>query len=259
VNQRYAGKVAVVTGGVSGIGGAVTRRLLLEGATVIAVDVDEARIERFAAEYPTEPRLVVQRLDVQDRAAVDDAIAGVVRDHGRLDVLVANAGVGGVGAVADVTDESWRRVLGIDLDGVFFISRAALPHLIETRGSIVTTASVSGMGADLAMAAYNTAKGAVINLTRSIATDYAKFGVRANAVAPGAVQTPLLKPALDRHESVLAQYKVRIPLERLAQPEEIAAAVLFLASDDASYITGVILPVDGGLTAYTGQPRLART
>jgi len=255
---RFSGKVAVVTGGVSGIGAAVTNKLIAEGATVVAVDVAEATIASFSADHPAAGTALDTRvLDVTDAAAVDAVIAAVVEKYGRLDVLVANAGIGAGGAVADVTDKSWRMVLAVDLDGVFHVARAALPHLIKSGGSIVNTASISGLGGDTGMAAYNAAKGAVVNLTRSMAVDYGHDGVRVNAVAPGPVATPLLIPILESSERVRNTYAERIPLGRVAQPEEIADAIVYLASPEASFITGVILPVDGGLTAWTAQPNLA--
>lgn len=252
---RFDGKVVFVTGGVSGIGGAASARLLQEGATVVAADVSERGIAAFADAHPSD-RLHTVVLDVTDAAAVDAAIAEVVERHGRLDVLVANAGIGAGGAVGDTDDATWRRVLSVDLDGVFHTARAALPHLVASKGSIVSTASISGLGGDSAMAAYNAAKGAVVNLTRSMAVDYGHQGVRVNAVAPGPVATPLLQPVLDASEQVRATYAERIPLGRVGQPEEIAASILFLASDDASFVSGVTLPVDGGLTSWTAQPAL---
>jgi len=257
IPSRFASKVVLVTGGVSGIGGAVSERLLAEGATVVAVDVAPQTIDRFVAEHPDAgDRLDTRLLDVTDAAAVTATVDDVVRVHGRLDVLVANAGVGAAGAVADVDDDTWRFVMGVDLDGVFHVARAALPHLVASGGSIVSTASISGMGGDSAMAAYNAAKGAVINLTRSMAVDYGHQGVRVNAVAPGPVATPLLRPILDGNAEVRDAYAERIPLGRVGDPDEIAAAILFLASDDASYVSGVTLPVDGGLTSWTAQPAL---
>ncbi|MEU6845618.1 SDR family NAD(P)-dependent oxidoreductase [Streptomyces sp. NPDC046716] len=254
---RFDGKVAFVTGGVSGIGAAVTSRLLAEGATVVAVDVAQPAIDRFVTEHPDAgARLDTRVLDVTDPSAVTATIDEVADTYGHLDILVANAGVGAGGAVADVDDASWRFVLGVDLDGVFHVARAALPHLIASKGSIVSTASISGMGGDFGMAAYNAAKGAVINLTRSMAVDYGHQGVRVNAVAPGPVATPALRPILDENPQVRAAYAERIPLGRVGESDEIAGAILFLASDDAGFISGVTLPVDGGLTSWTAQPTL---
>jgi meso-butanediol dehydrogenase / (S,S)-butanediol dehydrogenase / diacetyl reductase len=256
-SSRFEGKVAIVTGGVSGIGASVTARLLAEGATVVAVDVSEKSIAAFREQHPNAgSALDTRALDVTDSAAVTALVDDVVATHGRLDILVPNAGIGGYGGVSEVDDATWRAVISVDLDGVFYIARAALPHLIESKGAIVSTASISGMGGDSRMAVYNAAKGAVINLTRSMAVDYGHQGVRVNAVAPGPVATPLLRPILAEKKDVSQAYAERIPLGRVAEPDEIAAAILFLASDDASYISGVTLPVDGGLTSWTAQPSL---
>lgn len=249
---RFANKVAIVTGGVSGIGAAVTERLLAEGAIVVAVDVAEQTLTNFVEAHPDTAALETRVLDVTNADAVTETINDVAKKYGHLDILIANAGVGAGGAVGDVDDKTWRFVLDVNLDGVFHVARAAMPYLIASKGAIVSTASISGMGGDSGMAAYNTAKGAVINLTRSMAVDYGRQGVRVNAVAPGPVATPLMLPFL--HDSIRATYAERIPLGRVAEAEDIASAILFLASDDAAYVTGVTLPVDGGLTSWTGQP-----
>ena len=255
--DRFHDKVAIVTGGVSGIGAATTERLLAEGATVVAVDVSQKAIDAFVEQHPdTGDRLEARHLDVTDSAATKSLVDEIVQEHGHLDILVANAGIGVFGDAEQLSDDDWRKGIAVDLDGVFYSGRAALPHLIESKGTIVNTASISGMGGDYAMTAYNAAKGGVINLTRSMAVDFGKRGVRVNAVAPGPVRTPLLEPILEdqsRHDV----WKNNIPLGRVAEPEEIAAAILYLASDDASFVSGVTLPVDGGLTSWTGQPDLS--
>jgi meso-butanediol dehydrogenase/(S,S)-butanediol dehydrogenase/diacetyl reductase len=258
-SARFADKVVFVTGGVSGIGAAVSSRFLDEGATVLAADVSQKNIDAFTAQLPEEQagRLHALVLDVSDSEAVGAAIDSVVSEHGHLDVLVANAGIGSYGTVTETDDATWRKVLSVDMDGVFNTARAALPHLIASKGSIVSTASISGLGGDPRMAVYNAAKGAVINLTRSMAVDYGHQGVRVNAVAPGPVGTPALLPLLESKPEARDGYASSIPLGRVAEPREIAAVVAFLASDDASYISGVTLPVDGGLTSWTGQPALS--
>lgn len=251
---RFEGKVALVTGGVSGIGAAVTTRLLAEGAHVIAVDVSEPRLESFELENRNE-RLRVAKLDVTGLAEVERFIDTAADQYGRLDMAFANAGIASFGRVGDIDEKTWRQVIEVDLHGVFHTARATLPHLIRSRGSIVSTASISGLHGDFALAAYNTAKGGVINMTRALAVDYGPQGVRANAVAPGMIWTPQAGPLLERPDVLEANQK-RVPLGRPGQPEEIAAVMLFLASDDASYINGITVPVDGGLTSWTSLPNL---
>ncbi|MEV0982933.1 SDR family NAD(P)-dependent oxidoreductase [Brevibacterium sp. NPDC049920] len=253
----FAGRSAVVSGGASGIGASVTRRLLDDGAQVAVLDYSAENLARFADSNTAHAdRLLTLEVDVADSAAVNAAVSAFTARTGRLDIAVANAGIGGVGGVAELDDASWRAVQSVVVDGVFHLCRAALPHLIDTGGSIVTTSSISGLGGDRRMAAYAAAKGAVINLTRSMAVDYGRRGVRVNSVAPGPVATSILRPALDRSPELTETYAQRIPLGRIAEPEEIAEAILFLASEKASFINGVVLPVDGGLTAWTAQPDL---
>lgn len=255
MEERFAGKVALVTGGVSGIGAAVTRRFLSEGATVVAIDVSEERVDAFR-EHDAHASLDARRIDVTDSRAITALVNDVVDYYGRLDVVIANAGVVGAGRLGDITDEEWARVLNVDLNGVFHVVRASLPQLMESRGSIVVTASISGLRGDYAMAAYDTAKGAVTNLTRSVAVDYGQSGVRTNAVAPGIIATPMSVPILETQQEIWELYKERVPSGRVGSPEDVAAAILFLASEDAAYVNGVILPVDGGLTAWSGQPKM---
>ena len=251
--ERFAGKVALVTGGVSGIGGAVSRRLLLEGATVIAVDISEQSIDAFRSENSSKS-LDTRTLDVSDSAAVTEAVDAIASQYGHIDIVFANAGVVGVGKLGDISDAEWARVLSGDGNGVGHCVRAALPYLIKSKGAIVNTASLSGISGDSGMSAYDTAKGAVVNMTRSLAIDYGHDGVRVNAVAPGIITTPMAAPILNEHPEAMDIYAERVPSGRVGQPEEVAAAMLFLGSEDASYINGVILSVYGGLAAWSGQP-----
>ncbi|GAA4283794.1 SDR family oxidoreductase [Brevibacterium daeguense] len=251
----FTGRAAIVSGGASGIGASVTRRLLEGGAQVAVLDYSAENLARFAASVAQRAdQLLAVEVDVSDSAAVNAAVADFTAQSGRLDIAVANAGIGGVGGVAELDDASWRAVQSVVVDGVFHLCRASLPHLVSTGGSIVTTSSISGLGGDRRMAAYAAAKGAVINLTRSMAVDYGRRGVRVNSVAPGPVATPILRPALDRSTELSETYAQRIPLGRIAEPDEIAEVILFLASERASFINGAVLPVDGGLTAWTAQP-----
>jgi meso-butanediol dehydrogenase/(S,S)-butanediol dehydrogenase/diacetyl reductase len=255
---RFADKVVIITGAASGIGAGCARRFAAEGATLSLADLDAAALDASAVTLGLAPdRLLHREVDVADGSAVAALVAATVERFQRLDVLVNNAGIGGFGHVTEIEIERWHRVMAVDLDAVFYASRAAIPHLKATRGAIVNTASISGLFGDSGFAAYNTAKGAVVNLTRAMAIDHAKDGVRVNAVCPGLVVTPLARHIHGQAE-VLAEYEKRVPMGRPAQPDEIAAAIAFLASADASYITGAMLVVDGGLTAGTGQPDFHR-
>lgn len=256
--MRFSGRVAVVTAAASGIGAATTARLVREGAHVYLSDIDAGGLARQAealSEFSSRISAIVT--DVTDPAAIAALIETAAAEQGRLDILINNAGLGSFGRVTEVTPENWHRVFQICVDSVFHASRNAIPHLIKNRGNIVNTASISGLLGDYGFAAYNAAKGAVINLTRNMALDYGRDGVRVNAVCPGLIATPLsLK--LRGNDQVMAEYDRSIPLGRPGEPDEIASAIAFLASDDASYVTGVNFPVDGGLTSATGQPNFLR-
>ncbi len=252
--KRFEGKVAIITGAGTGIGAATARRLFEEGASVVLAGRRREKLEEVAATL--EPaRVLVHPTDVAVRAEVDSLVAATVARFGRLDVLINNAGAGSFGPFDAATDEEWRRIMAINLDGVFFGCQTALPHLLESRGNIVNVSSVSGLGGDWGLASYNAAKGAVTNLTRALAMEYGARGVRVNAVSPSLTLTEMTRP-LEGNEAAMGRFAERMPIGRPAQPEEIAPAIAFLASDDAVFVTGVNLPVDGGVTASNGQPRL---
>lgn len=252
----YAGRVVAVTGAASGIGAAITRRFLEAGATVAAGDLRTDSLAALQSELGPQlgRNFVPLGLDVSSAASAEQYIDTLVAHLGRLDVLVNNAGIAPVGSVTETSDELWRQVMSVDVDGVFYVSRSALPHLATANGNIINTASVSGIGADFNYAAYNAAKGAIVNLTRSMAVDYGKAGVRVNAIAPGPVRTPLLEKNLEALPGLEDAFAKFIPLGRIAEPAEVADATVFLASAGASFITGAIVPVDGGVTAWNGQP-----
>lgn len=252
---RFGGKIGIVTGGASGIGEAFARRIHGEGASVMIADLDAAKGEALAAELGA--GAAFRSTDVSDAAAVGDLVDACAAQFGGLDVLFNNAGVGCFGLTPDLSIEEWHRVIAVNLDAVFYGCRAAIPHMRKRGGgAIVSTASASGMAGDFGFTAYNASKAAVINYTRSLAIDHAQENIRANAVCPGPVETPILMNGVSAVPGLKQEWESIVPARRFARPEEIAAVAVFLCSDDASYVTGVSIPVDGGLTAHTGQPDL---
>lgn len=250
--RRFEGKTAVVTAAASGIGAGVVRLLLDEGATVLASDIDLTKLEA-TFESRAGDRLVLSQLDVGSYEAVRAYVADQTSRHPRIDVLVNGAGLGSWGSIETLETELWHRVISVSLDSVFYMCKEFLPSLRGARGSIVNIASISGIRGDNGFAAYNAAKAAVINLTRTMALDHGPDGIRANAVAPGLTDTPRVA-WMDQTPVIADDYQQRMAIKRKGTADEMAAAVAFLASEDASYITGVVLPVDGGLTASTNQP-----
>jgi 3-oxoacyl-[acyl-carrier protein] reductase len=245
----FAGKVAIVTGAAAGLGLAIAERLALDGAAVVLADVDlagaEAAREKLAARGA---RALAQHTDVSDAKDVAALVARTLEKLGRLDVLVSNAGIGGTHAFLDEPIEHWNRVLAVNLTGVFLCGQAAARAMVAQRaGRIVNVASISGVRAGSGRTAYGTAKAGVIQLTRQMALELGPLGINVNAVAPGPVETALT--LRDHTAETRAAYNALVPLERYGAPQEIAAAVAFLASAEASYINGQTLFVDGGFTA----------
>ena len=246
--RRFETYGVVVTGAARGIGEATARRFAAEGAAVLIADIDGEAAARTAASISAEGgRAEAARCDVADSASVDAAIAQAVAAFGTLDVLVNNAYSCGEHHedFADETDEGWLRDLDVSLMGAMRCTRAAMPHLErapDRRGSIVSIGSVNGL-AYFGNASYSAAKAGLVSLTRSLAVQGGPRGVRANLIAPGTIRTP----AWDGREAVLDAAARAYPLGRVGEPADIAAAVTFLASRDASWITGVTLPVDGGI------------
>ncbi len=253
--KRFEGKVAVVTGAGSGIGEAIVHRLAEEGATVILAGRDGTKLQHVADSLPVRCMGIPHPTDVALQTEVEALIEFAVSQGGGLDILVNAAGVATEGSVEDTNVEDWHRVFATNVDGTFHACRAAMPHLKQRRGCIVNVASVSGLGGDWGMLAYNASKGAIVNLTRAMAMDHALDGVRVNSVCPSFTLTPMTEDMQDDPD-ILAKFAERIPMGRPAEPAEIAAVVAFLASADAGFVTGVNLPVDGGLSASNGQPRM---
>ena len=250
--NRFLDKVVIVTGAGSGIGAATARRFLQEGAFVVLNGRRENKLRETIAGFDA-AKALIHPGDVSDEAYVKRLVADTVASFGKLDVLVNNAGIAIFGSFEKTTTQDWRKIMGTNLDSVFFGAREALPHLLKTKGCIVNLSSASGLGGDWGMSSYNAAKGAVTNFTRALALEYGSRGVRINAVAPSFTSTDATVD-LEKSEAVVAAFRDRLPLGRSAKPEEIAGVIAFLASEDASFINGVILPVDGGLGASNGQP-----
>ncbi|MDZ7379032.1 MAG: glucose 1-dehydrogenase [candidate division KSB1 bacterium] len=255
---RLVGKVALVTGAAGGIGAATVRRFCSEGARVLSVDRDVALLERMAAELRASGAEV--ECYAADVSREEDCVAMVRRAEerfGALHVLFNNAGIfpDEDGSVTETSEEVLDRVLAVNVKGVFFGCKHGIPALLRAGGgSIINTASfVALMGAATSQSAYTASKGAVLSLTREIAVEYARKGIRANALCPGPVNTPLLASLL-ADPARRARRLVHIPMGRLAEADEIARAVVFLASDESSYITGTAFVVDGGITAAYVTP-----
>ncbi|MGI4843828.1 MAG: SDR family NAD(P)-dependent oxidoreductase [Janthinobacterium lividum] len=250
--NRFKDKTVLVTGAASGIGLAVARRFLDEGARVVMLDIDAACLQASAAALPQD-RILVQVGDTADRQTAAIAVKAAVEKFGGLHVLVNNAGVATEGDIMATSEEDFERVMAVNVAGYFHMAKAAMPELVKTRGSIVMTSSVSGLGGDWELFAYNTSKGAVSNMVRAMAMDAAKDGVRVNAVNPSFTVSRMTEDMVNDPELV-AEFNKRMPLGAPEDPEGVAAAMVFLASEDARLITGVNLPVDAGLTASNGQP-----
>ena len=249
--MRLENKVALISGGARGMGAAEAKLFASEGAKVVIGDILEDEGRRTEAEInEAGGECVFVRLDVTNEAAWQEAVATAVQRFGKLDILVNNAGVLSRGTLEDTTVEEWDRVMDINAKGVFLGTKTAIPEMRKAGGgSIVNTSSISGLVGQATMRpVYNASKGAVRIFTKSAAIQYAKEGIRVNSVHPGAVDTPMVEYRLGNPE-LQAQANARSPMGRTAQPEEIAYGVLYLASDEASFVTGSELVIDGGFTA----------
>jgi meso-butanediol dehydrogenase/(S,S)-butanediol dehydrogenase/diacetyl reductase len=251
---RFEGKTVIITGAGSGIGAATAQRFAAEGANVALAGRRRDKLEA-AAEGLDSKRTLIRETDVLRQADVEALIAAAIDTFGGLDVLVNNAGTAAFAPFLDGSVEEWHRIFAVNVDGVFLGCRAAVPHLLKTGGNIINVSSVSGLGGDWNLSFYDASKGAVTNLTRALALELGGKGVRVNAVCPSLTATDM-SDAITSNPAMLDKFKDRIPMGRPAEPKEVAAVIAFLASPDASFVNGVNLPVDGGLGASNGQPRL---
>ena len=242
--NRFTQKVVVVTGAGSGIGEATAKRFAREGASVVLVGRNEEKLKKVHAQLEGEGHLV-RAADVADLSDVEALFKEVASHFGRLDVLVNNAGIVKSGKVTELEVQDWKELMSVDLDGVFYCTRTAMPALIASKGNIVNVSSVSGMGGDWGMSFYNAAKGAITNFTRALALDHGADGVRVNAVCPSLTRSELTDDMMD-NDALMAKFKERIALGRPAEPEDIGDVIAFLASDDASSVHGSVQLVDQG-------------
>jgi 2-keto-3-deoxy-L-fuconate dehydrogenase len=243
---RLEKNIALVTGGASGIGAATARELARAGAHVLIADLNLPAAQSLAAELPNAKAVA---MDVTDSASIATAFAEIPR----LDILVNNAGIGLVGDIAHTSEEDFERVMRVNVNSVFLVTKAALPLLLATRGSIVNIGSVAASVGVKQRFAYCASKGAVLAMTRQIAVDYPKE-LRINCIAPGTVQTPFVESYLEKYhahekEKIRAELVARQPIGRLGTPEDIASLVRYLCSREAEFINGALIPIDGGWTA----------
>jgi NAD(P)-dependent dehydrogenase (short-subunit alcohol dehydrogenase family) len=245
--NRLEDKIAIVTGGASGIGFATAQIFAAEGAKVVIADINEPR-GRAAKEHLAAlgHEAIFIRTDISDETQVKNLVAQTIGTYGRLDIVFNNAGIGSPGPAHETTLDEWRKVLNINLDGIFLVAKHAILQMKEDGGgSIVNTSSIMGHVATTGASSYNASKHAVIGLTKSLALECAEDNIRVNAICPGYILTPMGEADVAADSSITALH----PLGRLGRADEVAQAVLFLASDDASFVTGSSLMVDGGYTA----------
>ncbi|HYH18771.1 MAG TPA: SDR family oxidoreductase [Azospirillum sp.] len=257
--MRFRDRVAIVTGAASGIGRATARRLAAEGAAVALVDRNAEALNETAAGLPPDARFALHPLDITGEAAVERCVADVLARFGRIDVLCNNAGIAS-GSYAPATEQEaadWQRIMAVNLYGaVYFTKYAARAMQAAGGGAIVNTASVAGIRSGAGGNAYSASKAGLINFTQTSACDLGQWNIRVNAVCPGLIETGMTQRVFDTARAAGKEDKLgsRCELRRYGRPEEVAAAIAFLASDDASYITGQALPVDGGNTASLNMP-----
>jgi NAD(P)-dependent dehydrogenase (short-subunit alcohol dehydrogenase family) len=249
---RLQDRVALITGAASGIGAACAQRFADEGATIAGVDLQKPLGDSFDRVQARAPRSTFREgVDVRDESAVEAAVAAAIDAFGHIDVLVNAAGVGGGGPAHELSVEDWDRVVDINLKGSFLVAKHVLKQMVARgSGNIVHLASVEGLEGMSGSLPYNASKGGVVLMTKNMACDYGSLGIRVNCLCPGLIETPLTAPlGIDALRPVRDQMKSWHLLDRLGKPEEVAACALFLASDEASFVTGHALVVDGGWTA----------
>jgi meso-butanediol dehydrogenase/(S,S)-butanediol dehydrogenase/diacetyl reductase len=245
--SRFDGKVAIVTGAASGVGRATTMRLSSEGAKVYGLDIDEAGLQAVAEETASDFAFTV--CDISSRDACHRAVSAAVAEFGRLDILANVAGIARSHHLTDVTEQEWRQMMGVNLDGTFWMTQAAVPHLQETAGNVVNVASNAGLMGQAYTVPYCATKAAVINMTKAMAMEYVKTDIRINAVAPGGMVTGLTMNYSMPDDVDFELMQPYTGFRGMAEPETAANAICWLASDEAARCNGTILSIDGGLTA----------
>jgi NAD(P)-dependent dehydrogenase (short-subunit alcohol dehydrogenase family) len=252
--NRLEGKVAVITGGNAGIGEAVAKRFAEEGASVVVTGRRQPELDRVVKIIrQNNGKVLAVAGSVTDEGHAKDVARKAIDSFGRIDILVNNAGVGDFGKrLHEIDDATWNTVFDINLTGVFRMTRAIVPQMLKQQsGSIVNISSVASLAGIPGLSVYAASKGGLDALTRALAIDYAKDGIRCNVVNPGLIDTPMAAPLMantERLQSLLSQYAIR----RAGTPEEVANMVLYLASDEARWVTGGTFPIDGGMTVYKG-------
>lgn len=247
--NRFHDKVALITGAGSGIGRATALRMAAEGASLVLADINSAGIDETAAAVPNETAILKLALDVGESSSCNAAVSACEAEFGRLDVLCNIAGIALCEHMTDISDEQWQRMIGINLNGVFFMCRAAMPLLIQSQGNIINMSSSAGLIGQAYNSAYCATKAGVLMFSKALAIEYSGQGVRVNAVCPGMVKTPLVANFSGPDDMNPELFGRLMPLLEGAEPEEIAAAVCYLASEEARFVSGAALPIDGAQTA----------
>ena len=243
--MRLEGKVALITGGANGIGKVTAERFLVEGAKVIISDINEEQGNQTVDELQQYGEISFIQADVSNSQQVNSMVQSIIKKHKKIDILINNAGITIDGMLTKMDESSWEKVLSVNLSGVFICTKAVIPFMLEQEsGVILNASSIVGIHGNIGQTNYAATKAGVIGLTKSWAKEFGAKGIRVNAVAPGFIATDMTATIPPKLLEAMAH---KTPLRKLGQPEDIAAAYLYLASDDASFVTGTILNVDGGL------------